>query len=255
METMQVKITIQGRGMNKRNHKAEAGSLTVLPPQKCHPTNHSRALLSSAHSWPCLCALMDLPKPQKKQLHHQGLTNTSQVNKRNSKYSIPAQVCLIMQCFISTFFMKQKKASCFHFLTGSRLQNTECKKLKTSFHCFSAPHLRPQRTSSETKRVLSWKNFFAPLNVGIALRFGQLIDLLESSRGFINGSQNLPLKNNFHGMTSMVISPKVNAGLGPYWFLIFSFKNQITCLFNSNKLPEFYRVIKTLQLLPFMACI
>lgn len=92
----------------------------------------------------------------------------------------------------------------------------------------------------ETKRIVSWRNFSAPLNVGIALHFGQLIDLLESNPGFINGSLNLPLKNNFHGMTSMVISLEVNAGLGPYWFLIFSFKNQITCLFNSNKLPEFY---------------
>lgn len=105
------------------------------------------------------------------------------------------------------------------------------------------------------KKNIKLKYFFAPLNLSISLCLSQLGHLVESSPGFINGSQKLPLKNNSHSMTSMAIGLKVNAGFGPSWFLIFSFKNQITCLFNSNKLPEFYRVIKTVQLLPFMACI
>lgn len=34
------------------------------------------------------------------------------------------------------------------------------------------------------------------------------------------------------------------------WLYILNLKHQITCLFNSNKLPKFYGVIKPLSRLP-----
>ena len=158
-----------------------------------------------------------------------------------------------MHYFISKFFMKLKKPNTLISSQAAGCRTQNLRSPKPLF--FSALYWSHHRTSLQTKRILNWSHFFAPLNLVIALRLGQLGHLLESTPGFINASQILPLKNNFHGMTSMAIGLKVNAGFGPYWFLIFSFKNQITCLFNSNKLPEFYRVIKTLQLPPFMACI
>lgn len=39
------------------------------------------------------------------------------------------------------------------------------------------------------------------------------------------------------------------------WLQILSLKHQITCLFNSNKLPKFYGVIKLLPWLPLRRCV
>lgn len=45
------------------------------------------------------------------------------------------------------------------------------------------------------------------------------------------------------------------AGSECRWLHILNLKHRITCLFNSNKLPKFYRVIKPLPRLPLRQCI
>lgn len=72
----------------------------------------------------------------------------------------------------------------------------------------------------------------------------QLGDLPGRSSGFINGLK-------FSVISTVDL--KGNTDFGPFGGLISSFKNQIPCLFNSNKLPGFYGAIKTPEQLPFMA--
>lgn len=45
------------------------------------------------------------------------------------------------------------------------------------------------------------------------------------------------------------------AGSGCRWLHILNLKHRITCLFNSNKLPKFYGVIKPLPRLPLRQCV
>lgn len=54
---------------------------------------------------------------------------------------------------------------------------------------------------------------------------------------------------------SSTMGATATAGSGCHWLHILNLKHRITCLFNSNKLPKFYGVIKPLPLLPLRLCI